>query len=108
MRLPPGRSQANGKPSGGSRPSTSTRRGPKRINSVNRTGTVGSVAIINSGADVTYKPPLGYCNDPGGTPDKFTYTLDGGSTAAVVARVSCPPGLDSGWPTPSSASSWSP
>ena len=31
----------------------------------------------------------GYCNDLGGTPDTFGYTLNGGSTASVAVTVQC-------------------
>ena len=35
---------------------------------------------------MTYQPNPNYCNDPPGTtPDSFTYTLTGGSTATVLS-----------------------
>jgi hypothetical protein len=41
---------------------------------------------------VTYTPDGDYCNDPpGGTPDTFTYTLNGGSQATVSVTVTCLP-----------------
>ncbi len=40
---------------------------------------------------LTYQPDAGYCNDPPGTtPDTFAYTLNGGSTATVSVKVTCP------------------
>lgn len=50
--------------------------------------TNGTVAITNSGADLTYAPDANYCNG-GGSTDDFTYTLDGGSTATVAVTVTC-------------------
>jgi Ca2+-binding RTX toxin-like protein len=47
----------------------------------------GSVAIAAAG--VTYRPAADYCNDLGGAPDTFTYTLNGGSTATVAVTVQC-------------------
>ena len=39
---------------------------------------------------LTYEPDPNYCNDPPGTsPDTFTYTLNGGSTATVSVTVTC-------------------
>ena len=39
---------------------------------------------------LTYQPDPNYCNDPPGTtPDTFTYTLNGGSTATVSVTVTC-------------------
>jgi hypothetical protein len=58
----------------------------------------GSVAIAAGG--VTYRPNVDYCNDLGGAPDIFTYTLNGGSTATVAVTVECvddvPPVTDVG------------
>jgi Bacterial Ig domain len=48
----------------------------------------GQVAITNSGADLTYQPNAGYCNN-GSPTDDFTYTLNGGSTATVSVTVPC-------------------
>jgi Bacterial cadherin-like domain/Bacterial Ig domain/RTX calcium-binding nonapeptide repeat (4 copies) len=40
---------------------------------------------------LTYQPDPNYCNDPPGTtPDTFTYALNGGSTATVSVKVTCP------------------
>ena len=50
----------------------------------------GTVVIPVGGAGLTYQPDAGYCNDPPGTsPDTFTYTLNGGSTATVSITVTC-------------------
>ena len=38
---------------------------------------------------LTYQPDANYCNS--GTPDTFTYTLTGGSTATVSVTVTCAP-----------------
>ena len=39
---------------------------------------------------LTYQPDPNYCNNPPGTtPDTFTYTLNGGSTATVTVTVDC-------------------
>ena len=41
---------------------------------------------------LTYQPDPNYCNSPpGATPDTFTYTLTGGSTATVSVTVTCVP-----------------
>jgi Ca2+-binding RTX toxin-like protein len=60
--------------------------GPKLVASVTQpahgTATIG-------GGGVTYKPAAGYCNDLGGSPDSFTYTLNGGSVATVAVTVQC-------------------
>jgi hypothetical protein len=67
--------------------------GPKRVDSVDRTGTIGTVAITHSHADVTYKPAADYCNDPDPLPDDtFRYALNRGSTATVSVTVACVPG----------------
>ena len=60
--------------------------GPKFVNAVTQPAH-GSVAI--AGGSVTYRPDAGYCNDLGGTPDTFDYTLNGGSTARVAVTVQC-------------------
>ena len=57
--------------------------GPKTINSKTN-GTHGTVAITNSGADLTYTPDADYCGS-----DSFTYTLNGGSAATVNVTVTC-------------------
>jgi hypothetical protein len=39
---------------------------------------------------LTYQPDANYCNNPpGGSPDTFTYTINGGSTATVSMTVTC-------------------
>ena len=55
------------------------------------------MAIIGGGTALTYQPAADYCNESGGGPDSFTYTLNGGSTATVSITVTCveeaqPPG----------------
>jgi len=64
--------------------------GTKSIASVTQPAN-GTVAITNSGADLTYTPNANYCNNPPGTtPDTFTYTLTpGGSSATVSVSVTC-------------------
>ncbi len=63
--------------------------GPRAIASVTQPAN-GTVAIANAGADLTYQPNADYCNDPGGLPDTFTYSLDpGGSTVSVSVIVTC-------------------
>jgi hypothetical protein len=50
----------------------------------------GTAAVTNGGAYVSYSPAAGYCNSQaGGTPDTFTYTLNGGSQATVSITVTC-------------------
>jgi Bacterial cadherin-like domain/Cadherin-like domain len=49
----------------------------------------GTAEITNGGADLTYEPDPGYCND-GSPTDDFTYTLEpGGSTATIAMAVTC-------------------
>jgi VCBS repeat-containing protein len=69
---------------------TDTDGGPKSIASVTQPAN-GTVAITNSGADLTYTPNANYCNNPPGTTlDTFTYTLTpGSSTATVTVTVTC-------------------
>ena len=47
---------------------------------------------------LTYQPDANYCNSQaGGTPDTFTYTVNGGDTATVSVTVTCvadPPTID--------------
>ncbi len=64
--------------------------GPISITSVTQPAN-GTVAITNGGADLTYTPNAGYCNNPPGTTlEIFTYTLTpGGSTATVTVTVTC-------------------
>jgi VCBS repeat-containing protein len=48
----------------------------------------GTTAL--SGGDVTYTPDPNYCNSQSdGSPDTFTYTLNGGATATVSVSVLC-------------------
>ena len=50
----------------------------------------GTVVITGGGTGLTYQPDPNYCNaPPGTTPDTFTYTLNGGSTATVSMTVTC-------------------
>ena len=50
----------------------------------------GTVVITGGGTGLTYQPDPNYCNNPPGTsPDTFTYTLNGGSTATVSVTVTC-------------------
>src|SRR4029450_1071253 len=50
----------------------------------------GTVVITGGGTGLTYEPDPNYCNSPPGTtPDTFTYTLNGGSTATVSVTVTC-------------------
>ena len=50
----------------------------------------GTVVITGGGSGLTYQPDANYCNtQPGGSPDTFTYTLNGGSTATVSVTVTC-------------------
>jgi len=68
---------------------TDTDGGPISIQSVTQPAN-GMVVITNAGADLTYQPAADYCNDPPGTtPDTFTYTLNGGSSATVRVTVTC-------------------
>ena len=71
--------------------------GPKAISSKTN-GAHGTVAITNSGADLTYTPDADYCGS-----DSFTYTLTpGGATATVSVTISCvnaaPRSLSAGGP----------
>ncbi|XBB69667.1 Ig-like domain-containing protein [Nocardioides sp. WV_118_6] len=50
----------------------------------------GTVVITGGGTALTYRPAANYCNNqPGGTPDTFTYTVNGGPTATVRVTVAC-------------------
>ena len=63
--------------------------GPKTIASATDPAN-GTVVITGGGTGLTYQPDANYCNDPPGTtPDTFTYTLNGGSTATVSVTVTC-------------------
>jgi hypothetical protein len=63
--------------------------GPKLIDLVTQPGG-GTVMIAPGGAALTYAPHTGYCNSlPGMGLDNLSYTLNGGSTAAVSIVVTC-------------------
>jgi hypothetical protein len=63
--------------------------GPKHVVAV-ADPTHGTATIVGAGASVAYEPDPDYCNDPGAAPaDEFTYSLNGGSTAAVAVTVTC-------------------
>src|SRR6201999_3011853 len=63
--------------------------GPKAVESVTQPAN-GTVVITGSGTGLTYEPSANYCNEPPGTtPDTFTYTLNGGSSATVSVLVEC-------------------
>ena len=63
--------------------------GPKTIGSASDPAN-GTVVITGGGTGLTYQPDPNYCNAPPGTsPDTFTYTLNGGSTATVSITVTC-------------------
>ena len=50
----------------------------------------GTVVITGGGTGLTYQPDANYCNTrPAASPDTFTYTLTGGSTATVSVTVTC-------------------
>ena len=63
--------------------------GPKTIASAGDPAN-GTVIVTGGGTGLTYEPDPTYCNNPPGTtPDTFTYTLNGGSTATVSVTVNC-------------------
>jgi VCBS repeat-containing protein len=63
--------------------------GPKTIGSASDPAN-GTVVVTGGGTGLTYQPDPNYCNaPPGTTPDTFTYTLNGGSTAIVSITVTC-------------------
>jgi alpha-tubulin suppressor-like RCC1 family protein len=63
--------------------------GPKTIQSVAQPAH-GTVVITGGGTGLTYQPAANYCNEPpGGSPDTFTYALNGGSSATVSITVTC-------------------
>lgn len=63
--------------------------GPKSIDSVTQPGH-GTVQITGGGTGLSYEPDAEYCNEPGGEPEEFEYTLaPGGSAASVAVTVSC-------------------
>lgn len=45
--------------------------------------------VVNGGQSLRYEPDPGYCNDPGGDLDRFTYTVNGGAFASVELTVVC-------------------
>ena len=68
---------------------TDTDGGPKQIDTVTQPDH-GTATITDNGTSVSYKPDTGYCNDgQGDSPDTFTYSLNGGSTATVTVTVAC-------------------
>ena len=68
---------------------TDTDAGPKTVASVTQPAN-GAVVITGGGTGLTYQPGPNYCNDPpGSSPDTFTYTLNGGSSASVSVKVTC-------------------
>ena len=68
---------------------TDTDGGPKSVASVTQPAN-GAVSITGGGTGVSYTPNANYCNNPPGTtPDTFTYTLNGGSSATVSVTVTC-------------------
>ena len=66
---------------------TSSINGPSPISNVTQPAN-GTVAIINSGNNLSYQANADYCNS-GGSTDDFTYTINGGSTASVAMTVDC-------------------
>lgn len=62
--------------------------GELAVRSVTQPGD-GTVVITGDGTGVTYAPDADHCTTGGGTPDTFTYTLNGGSTATVTVTVTC-------------------
>jgi Ca2+-binding RTX toxin-like protein len=61
--------------------------GPKQVVAVTQGGN-GAVTVAAGGSSVTYTPAR--CNgDVGATPDRFIYTLNGGSRATVTVNVPC-------------------
>jgi hypothetical protein len=62
-----------------------------RVTSVTQP-THGTAAVLAGSPDrVAYTPAPDYCNDPGASPDTFTYTVTGGDTATVAVEVACRP-----------------
>jgi VCBS repeat-containing protein len=61
--------------------------GPKQVTSATQASN-GTTVVTESG--ITYRPDPLYCNSqPGGSPDTFTYTVNGGSQATVSMTVTC-------------------
>ncbi len=74
--------------------------GPRQVASVTQP-TNGTAAVAADGTRVTYAPAAGYCNSqPGGTPDSFSYKLNGGSETTVAVTVRCAPPAAPGEPVP--------
>ena len=68
---------------------TDTDGGPRSVASVTQPAN-GTVVITGGGSGLTYQPNANYCNSQaGGTPDTFTYTLNGGDSATVSVTVTC-------------------
>lgn len=59
--------------------------GPRTIVSTTQPAN-GTVAITGGGTGLTYMPNAAFC---GATPDTFTYTLNGNSSATVSVTVTC-------------------
>ncbi|MDQ3933344.1 MAG: Ig-like domain-containing protein [Actinomycetota bacterium] len=51
----------------------------------------GTATVVDGSPDqISYTPDANYCNNPpGGAPDTFTYTVNGGDTATVSVTVDC-------------------
>ena len=64
---------------------TDTDGGPRSVASVTQPAN-GTVVMTGGGTGLTYQPDANYCS---ATPDTFTYTLNGGSTATVSVTVTC-------------------
>ena len=64
---------------------TDTDGGPRSVASVTQPAN-GTVVITGGGSGLTYQPDSNFCS---ATPDTFTYTLNGGSTATVSVTVTC-------------------
>lgn len=63
--------------------------GPRSITSVVQPEH-GTVAVTGGGTGLSYTPDANYCNDPGGAPDLFSYTLaPGDANAQVSVTVTC-------------------
>jgi VCBS repeat-containing protein len=63
--------------------------GPKTIDAVTQPDN-GTVVVTGAGSGLTCQPDANHCNtQTGGTPDTFTYTLNGGSIGAVSVTVTC-------------------
>ncbi|KAB2810663.1 tandem-95 repeat protein [Pimelobacter simplex] len=68
---------------------TDPERGPLAVTAVTQPAH-GTVAIVDGGQRVTYRPDPDYCNSQaGGTPDTFGYTVNDGPSATVRVTVTC-------------------